>query len=222
MANIMHLKTASMVKNLIWCVLIVQFSCASYNATYDIRLSQVNRPEQAEKQFGPGKIIVKKAEGRTYYSFEDDLLHIDWGMGGYRLLLSLKNNSRFPLYIVWDESAFMDTAGKKHRVLNRSFSVQRGFGPQKPARIEPHKYYYNHIIPLDRIKVKKRQNTFETLPILPINDSNRHKLEKTAGSFVGKQYRIFMSLRSRKETYIYEFVYDILAVRQIRKMRAHF
>jgi len=53
-------------------------SCMTYQGFYNVGLQEVERPENAEERYGESKIINFEEEGKTKYSYEDELIKIVW------------------------------------------------------------------------------------------------------------------------------------------------
>ena len=55
----------------------IPFGCATTDTVrYDIGLSAVERPENAQERYGKQKIGTLQEEDETKYSFEDDLISV--------------------------------------------------------------------------------------------------------------------------------------------------
>ena len=81
--------------------LLVFFSCVSHHhAIYDISLSEVERPADAKERYGEQKIVSFEEQGKTKYSFQDEMVRIIWIPTSYQFSFGLTNKTKYSIKII--------------------------------------------------------------------------------------------------------------------------
>lgn len=126
-------------------------SCASYNAIYDITLTEVERPADAKDRYGVQKIESFKEEGKTKYSFEDEVVKVIWIPTSSQFLFTLTNKTKHSIQIIWDEAVYVDENGLSKRVMHTGVNYIDRNNPQPPTTVVRGATISDLIFPTDNI-----------------------------------------------------------------------
>ena len=104
-----------------------------YYGTYDISMSEVERPSDAKERYGEQKITSMTEEGNLKYYFEDDLVKVTWLATSSSLSFVIENKTDHSIKIIWDEAAFVDEKGSSHRVVHNGVKYTDRNSSQPPT-----------------------------------------------------------------------------------------
>lgn len=112
-------------------------SCATlqpiYYGTYNIELTQVERPAQAKQRYGEIKISPVTEEGKSKYSFEDDMVRIMWLVTADNISFLLTNKTDYSIKIIWDEAVYVDENGVSQKVMHSGVKYSERESTQPPS-----------------------------------------------------------------------------------------
>lgn len=93
-------------------------SCFGPRFMYNVGLSNVEAPADAQKQYGETKIVTLEEEGKSGHKYEDDYIDIFWFVGSSQFSFNLKNKSEYSIKIPWDDVTYINTVGSVGRVMH--------------------------------------------------------------------------------------------------------
>jgi len=89
-----------------------------YSTVYDIRLVNVQKPENVKDKFSEIESVEVQGEQNMRYIYEDEYIKIDWVPIVDSFKFSIQNKCSHSIKLPWDEMAFIDTKGESKRLLN--------------------------------------------------------------------------------------------------------
>lgn len=122
-----------------------------YYGTYDISMSEVERPADAKERYGEQKITSLTEEGNLKYYFEDDLVKIAWLATSSSLSFVMENKTDHSIKIIWDEAAFVDEKGSSHRVMHSGVKYTDRNSSQPPTVVVRKGRIDDVIVPTDYV-----------------------------------------------------------------------
>ncbi|MBC8180479.1 hypothetical protein H8E88_05075, partial [candidate division KSB1 bacterium] len=127
-----------MKKNLLFlCVIALIIGCAGsmQRISFDLTLTQVERPKDAKEQYGEINTTVTDSLGKKYLVFEDELLKAMFFFGDTSIGIILNNKSDHTIKIDWDNSAWISPSGESKRVIHSGVKLVDRNSPQSPSII---------------------------------------------------------------------------------------
>jgi hypothetical protein len=122
-----------------------------YYGTYDISMSEVERPADAKERYGEQKITSTTEEGNLKYYFEDDLVKIAWLATSSSLSFIMENKTDHSIKIIWDEAAFVDDKGVSHRIMHSGVKYTDRNSSQPPTVVVRKGRIDDIIVPTDYV-----------------------------------------------------------------------
>lgn len=133
------MKSRILIASLVLVILLGLNSCVTlqpfYYGTYDISMSEVERPAKAKERYGEQKITSTTEEGNLKYYFEDDLVKIAWLATSSSLSFMMENKTDHSIKIIWDEAAFVDNKGISQRIMHSGVKYTDRNASQPPTII---------------------------------------------------------------------------------------
>jgi hypothetical protein len=217
------------------CATLYMSNWTSYDASYSISLSRVERPSKASTRYGQQK-IESITDPKYKYIFEDDLVKVLWLANGRSIFFSIQNKTDHSIKIPWDEAAYIDTNGSSHRVMHSGVKYTDRANPQAPSIIARKASIEDIVFPTDYVYWKERTPVFsacwEEKPLLANHDffegkyvqsqySSFEAFEQEAKSNVGKSFQVLMPLQIEDvvNDYIFTFVIDSVICTQKTERR---
>lgn len=197
-----------------------------YFATYDISLSEVERPAQAKERYGEQKIEKVQEKEIFKYYFEDEMVRILWIPTSSGISFILNNKTGHSIKIIWDEAAFVDENGGSHRVMHSGVKYIDRNSSQPPTVVVRKGKIEDFVFPTDYIYWKKgyygiyysEPGEWEKLPLIPNFQSGGtiDELQNKANSYVGKTLQILLPLKIEDivNDYIFTFKINNVVVKQ--------
>ncbi|MEC4890964.1 MAG: hypothetical protein RI101_12995 [Nitrospira sp.] len=184
----------------------------TYLANYDVLLSEVQRPQDAQARFGELKISqVDTGKGRIFQA-EDQLLRIVWTGPDAQLGFELLNKVDGPFKILWDETAYVDIGGQTHRVIHSGVKLVDRNSPQPPSVIPSKGRLSDMAYSSDNVTFSQ-YGGWSQMPMFPCtregyvcNDLNR----KLVTAHTGLDYRVLLPIQVGKDTFPYTFVFRVV------------
>jgi len=190
-------------------ILICVSGCA-HRANYDINLAQVERPSDAKERYGESTIIKFEEEGKTKYSFEDEMLKIVWLPTAERFHFVISNKTSHSIRIIWDEAVYVDENGTSKRIMHQGVKYSERNNPQPPTTIVRGATVSDSIIPTDNVRyVRGRYGGWRESPLFPESSEQRQLLEERAKALVGERVQVLLPIQIQDVVNEYIFVFSI-------------
>lgn len=203
-------------KNVIYLSLVVLASLSlqscyttSYGAIYDIGLSSVESPADAKKQFGETKVVnyLDDEDNISKYRYEDDLVDMVWYVTDARFMFDLKNKTKYPIKINWDEVTYVDPNGEAKRVIHEGVKYVNRNETQATTTIPRGAKVSDFLVPSDNI-IQGDYGWYEA-NIIPVSFSTREKAEQSLDKYKGQKMSIMMPLQIENVQNDYMFEFEI-------------
>jgi len=129
------------------------FGCAGsmQQISFDMSLDQVERPKDAQEQYGEINTTAVDSLGKKYLYFEDDLVKASFYFGNTQIVMRLDNKSDYTMKINWDNAAWISPTGESGRVIHSGVRLIDRNAPQSPSIIVRNGKLSDIIIPTDNI-----------------------------------------------------------------------
>lgn len=133
------MKTSILFPSFVITILVFLNGCSTlqpfYYGTYDISMTEVERPADAKERYGEQNITSITEEGNPKYYFEDNLVKIAWLATSSDLSLVMENKTDNSIKIIWDKAVFVDDKGGGHRVIHSGVKYADRNSSQPPTVI---------------------------------------------------------------------------------------
>ncbi len=143
-----------MKKNLfVLCVIALIIGCAGsmQRISFDLTLTQVERPKDAKEQYGEINTTVIDSLGKKFLVFEDDLLKAMFFFGDTSIGIILNNKSDHTIKIDWDNSAWISPSGESKRIIHSGVKLVDRNSPQSPSIIVRNGLLRDSVTPSENI-----------------------------------------------------------------------
>lgn len=204
-------------KNVIYLSLVVLTSLSlqscyttSYGVIYDIGLSSVESPADAKVQFGETKVVnyLDNKDNISKYRYEDDFVDMIWYVTNERFMFDLKNKTKYPIKINWDDVTYVDAYGEAKRVIHQGVKYANRNETQAITTIPRGAKVSDFLVPTDNIVYSSNIGWYET-NIIPVSFSERNKAEQSLDRYKGKKLSIMMPLQIENVQNDYMFEFEI-------------
>lgn len=200
-------------RKLIFTILLASMltSCVTYQGYYNVGLQEVERPKNATERFGESKIINFEEEGKTKYSYEDELIKIVWLPLSTQFAFTLLNKSDNSIKIIWDEAVYVDVNGSSGRVMHSGIKYIDRSNPQPPTVVVKKAKVDDIVVPTGNVYYMSAQyGGWTTLPLFPNQASTQENLNFLTQQYVGKTVKILLPLQIQEtiNEYIFSFKVD--------------
>ncbi|MDA3817724.1 MAG: hypothetical protein PF486_10135 [Prolixibacteraceae bacterium] len=200
-------------KNVILFILIAMMatSCMMYKGYYDMGLQEVERPENAEEQYGESKIVTLEEDGKSKISYEDELIKIVWLPLSTQFSFNLKNKTDHSIKIIWDEAVYVDENGSSGRVMHSGVKYTDRNNPQPPTIVVKNANIDDIIVPTDNIYyVSGQYGGWQTKPLLPNKANTEEELNTLTQSYIDKKVQVVLpiEIEDTVNEYIFKFKVD--------------
>jgi hypothetical protein len=182
-----------------------------YAVKYDVSLTEVGRPAEAQSQFGDIKISQMDTSKGPVFRSQDGLLDIIWTGPGQELDFDLTNKADAALKVIWDDAAYVDVSGHSHRVIHNGVKLADRNSPQPPS-VVPSKGRLNDMVyPSDHVSYSDVLRGWSQLPMFPCipKYSCPESLQKPSTAHTGMDYRVLLPIQVGKDSYPYTFVFHV-------------
>ena len=183
-------------------------SCATYQGFYDISLQEVERPKNPKERYGESKIIKFKEEGKTKYSYEDELIKIVWVPLLTEFVFALENKSDNSIKIIWDEAAYVDENGYSGRVVHSGVKYKDRNNSQPPTVVVKNSKVDDMVVPTHNIYYEN-VGGWQIKPLFPNQATNQQELNALAQKYIGKTVKILLPLQIQETVNEYIFTFKI-------------
>lgn len=199
-------------------VALMLIGCVSYRAIYDITLTEVERPADAKERYGESKIVRFEEEGKTKYSFEDEMVKIIWIPLSSQFLFTLNNKTNHSIKIIWDEAVYVDEDGMSKRVMHSGVKYTERNNPQPPTTIVRGATISDLVFPTDNIYyVSGQYGGWQEIPLFPNSSiTSAQELLDKAKPIIGKAVQVLLPLQIEDvvNEYIFSFRINDVEVKQ--------
>jgi hypothetical protein len=185
-------------------------SCMTYQGFYNVGLQEVERPENAKERYGESKIVNFEEEGKTKYSYEDDMIKIVWLPLSTQFGFTLKNKTDHSIKIIWDEAVYVDQNGSSGRVMHSGVKYIDRSNPQPPTVIVKNANIDDMIVPTDNIYyVSGQYGGWRTKPMFPNRASTQEELNTLTQKYIGKEVKVLLPLKIQETINEYIFTFKV-------------
>lgn len=184
-------------------------SCVSVHlATYDIKLSQVEAPQNAKEQFGETKIVSYQEGDQNKYKYSDAYIDIVWHVGIDRLYFDVKNNTTHTIKIDWDAISFIDTDNRACRVIHSGIKYTDKNNSQATTSLPRGASMNDILMPVENILW--RGSSWEVANLIPSYYKNTKVLEENKDKYVGKKMSVAfpIEIEGVVNEYLFEFTVE--------------
>ena len=200
----------------------------SYRAIYDIGLSEVERPLDANNRYGEQKIVSfedkNEDETVTKHKFEDGMIEIVGVVTPDGFLFNLRNKTEHSIKIIWDESVYVDENGESKRIMHTGVKYSNKTQSQVPTTIVSGASVTDSIIPVDNVFYAGEQG-WKKIKLLPewrrwievgIKMEKVSDFQKRVSGLIGKNMRLLLALQIEGITndYMFSFIINDVEVKK--------
>ena len=133
-------------------MILILNSCGTlYTTTNEVKLKEVEKPQNSKERYGESKIISFEEEGNSKYSFEDDLIKIIWLCTSKSFNFKLENKSDSTIKILWDEASYIDENSSSNKIMHSGIKYIDAGKSQPPTIIIKGANLEDIIIPTNKV-----------------------------------------------------------------------
>ena len=192
--------------------LAVLSGCAPYVALYDVGLTHVERPADAQERYGEVQISRSDTSKTGRYVFEDELVHITWYVTAQRVHFSLTNKTEHSLKIIWDDGGYMDAAGQSHRIMHSGVKFLDKQNPQPPTVVVRGGKVSDIVYPTSYATYGGGAKGWSEAPLFsPVSSFCRLEIEG-ATKHIGEKVQVLLPLEVEGVVNEYLFVFEVADV----------
>ena len=182
-----------------------------YSAIYDIALVEVDRSAQAKKRYGDMILSRSQASDGFSHAAEDQLVKVVWLPPDRELSFEVLNKTGSSLKIPWDESAYVDIAGKTHRLLHSGVKFADRKLPQPPSILPSQGRLADFVYPSDLILPGSHGGWAQPLmfPCVKPRYVCKNDQRQLASAHKGLSYRVLLPLQVGTKIYTYTFTFKV-------------
>lgn len=188
-------------------IAVMMTSCMTYQGIYDIRLQNVERPENAKEKYGESKLVQFEEQGQTRYSYEDDMIKIVWFQPFKSFMFALKNKTDHSIKIIWDDAAYVDHTGESLRITHTGVKYISRDMNQVPTVVVKNSHIYDEIIPTNNVYLK--DDGWQILPLFPTVSNTNRGIDVGTQQYLGKELRVLLPIKIEETIYEYIFIFKI-------------
>lgn len=186
------------------------YNVMTYQGFYNVGLQNVERPENAKERYGESKIVKFEDEGKTKYSYEDDMIKILWMPLSTQFCFTLQNKTDHSIKIIWDEAVYVSPNGSSGRVMHDGVKYIDRYNPQPPTVIVKNANIYDMIVPTDNIYyVSGQYGGWRTKPLLPNRANTQEELNALTQKYIGKEVRVHLPIEIQGTVNEYIFTFKV-------------
>ena len=178
-------------------------------AHYEIVLIAVERPSQAESQYGDMKLIPAASAQLPVNVAEDQLIKIIWLSPERRLPFVLTNKSEQRISLLWEEAAFIDVLHQNHRVIHAGLRAGNSEDSQLPSTVSSNNQLADFLAPAETAPLGRSSNT--SPPLFPCT-KGEYCDQALALAQKGLTYQVLLPLQAGSDTFRYLFTFQVTSV----------
>ena len=183
-------------------------SCMTYfQGFYNVGLQEVERPENAKVRYGESKIVNFQEDGKTKYSYEDEMIKIVWLPISTQFGFTLQNKTDHSMKIIWDEAAYVNVNGTSERVMHVGVKYIDRSNPQPPTVIVKKANIDDMILPVENVYFDEDIG-WRTKPLFPNKAISVEELKTLSQNYIGKTVQILLPLQIENTVNEYIFSFD--------------
>jgi hypothetical protein len=196
-------------KKIIYTMIIATMltGCMTYQGFYNVGLQEVERPENAKERYGESKIVNFEEEGKTKYSYEDDMIKIVWLPLSTQFGFTLQNKTDHSIKIIWDEAVYVDQNGSSRRVIHKDIRYTDINNPETSSVVVKNATVDEMIVPADNIY--SGYGGWKTKPMFPNSANSEKELSILAQQYIGKEVRVLLPLKIQETINEYIFTFKV-------------
>ena len=186
------------IKRFIIPVLIISFmvtGCGDRKAGPDLSKSRQGPRQKWEKRW---KFSLLQPIVSDKLKFSDEYIDLGIAMTPIEINIALRNVTRQPINIDWEQVYFLSPDEKKMRIIHSGVLYPKRGEPQKPTLIPPGMTHYDALIPVDNIQDVSTKKRWEKLNLFPGKDPMIYD---------GKQWALHLPIDIQGEIHEYHFVF---------------
>ena len=192
------------------CALLFSSCGVSNLANYSIGLKTVERPDNAEQQFGETKIVNFQDGETNKYRYEDDYINIVWYVDSKRFYFDLTNKSGHTIKINWDDISYVDYNGKVGRVMHSGVKYTERNNSQPASTVPKGATLSDILIPTENVYfISGRFGGWREKYLIPCVYNDAATRDAQASSYVGKTMTIMMPIMIENVQNDYTFTFNI-------------
>jgi len=182
-----------------------------YTATYVVPLTEVERPADARERYGEQTIATFEEEGKTRWSFEDEMVKVSWLPTAKRFLFKLTNKTGHSIKIVWDEAVYVNPNGESQRVMHSGVKYIDRNASQPPTVVVRGATVSDQVFPSDNVYyISGRFGGWRDLPLFPCESHvSAEDLKGKTDEYVGKSVQILLPLQIEDVVNEYIFTFKV-------------
>ena len=191
--------------------MILAAGCSSgYRAVYDIGLIDAERPAEAQQEYGTQVVKVIGEVGKELSHFEDNMVAIGWTPTPDEFQMEVSNKTNEPIEINWNDGAYIDEDGNRHRIVHSKVIYEDREKHQKPSVVEPGGTLSETIRSADNIYYEGGINArFREKPFFPTYAKSQDELDRETSALANKTVKIALPLEANGKEQLYVFVFKV-------------
>lgn len=179
------------------------------SVTWDIGLSEIERPSDANTRYGEYTVSKVDNEGVENYYYADEMVGITWNITNTLIEFELENKTKHSIKIIWDEGAFVDTEGKSERIIHSSVKYSEKGNAQPPSIVVRGGSISEAIYPASNVYYSATLEGWRHVPLLPTEKVDKKGLKEEADGYIGKRFQVLLPLEIEDVVNEYIFTFTV-------------
>lgn len=180
-------------------------SCMSPQGFYNVELQEVERPENAIERYGESKIVNFQEEGKTKYSYEDEMIKIVWTPLPTEFAFTLQNKTDHSIKIIWDEAVYVNENGSGVRVMHSGVKYTDRSNSQPSTVVVKNANIDDTVVPTDKVSYNYAKGWISQ-PLFPNRATTSKELNTLSQSYIGKTVQVLLPLQI--EDTVNEYIFN--------------
>lgn len=183
-------------------------SCMSYQGFYNVGLQEVERPENTKERYGESKIVNFQEEGKTKYSYEDEMIKIVWLPLSTQFAFTLQNKTDHSIKIIWDEAVYVNENSSSGRIMHSGVKYIDRNNSQPPTVVVKNANIDDMIVPTDKVTYISGVG-WSTNPMFPNRAMTQEELNILSQGYIGKTVQVLLPLQIEDTVNEYIFSFKV-------------
>ena len=183
-------------------------SCMSYQGFYNVGLQEVERPENAKERYGESKIVNFQEDGKTKYSYEDEMIKIVWLPLSTQFAFTLQNKTDHSIKIIWDEAVYVNENSSSGRVMHAGVKYTDRNNSQPPTIVVKNANIDDMVVPTEKVSYISGVG-WSTSPMFANRAMTSEELNTLSQSYIGKTVQILLPLQIEDTVNEYIFSFKV-------------